>query len=247
MKVRRPMHTTGAQLERLLFNSGAAERPDTDTVQKAARALDLFPNALLAGGVLAFVVRNVRRVSVAVGTLVPLGAVAIAVVVVSHPSGANIPVGPSHAASTAIDVSPDPPVVAPAIPPALEQTPYRSIDTTPPPHTRAPRRSKVHASNPSPRTTPPIDNLSEQAETLNRARALLEAGQTSTALAVIDDYDGRFQGRPLSEEALLLRIEGLAQRGDREAAKDLCRRFLAKYPASVHLDQVSALLGSCAQ
>jgi hypothetical protein len=237
MKAPRPMRTTGTDLERLLFNSGAAEKPDTRTVQNAARGLNLFPKALLIGGAFAFVVRNARAASIAVFSLVPLGAIAIVAMGLIQRSGAQVSAVPSRSAPSATGAIRDPLAAAPAVAPALEQPPP---DTVPPPRYPAAPRSKARALS----VATPVDNLGEQAEALNRARALLDRGRASAALAAIDDYDRRFRSGPLSEEALLLRIEGLAQHGERNAAADLGRRFLLRYPASVHADQVVALLGS---
>jgi hypothetical protein len=85
------------------------------------------------------------------------------------------------------------------------------------------------------------DRLREEAHVLDGARALLAAGDASGALARLGDYDRRFAGGSLREEALLLRIESLA-RVDRSTAAALARRFLTAYPASVHAGRVEAVL-----
>ena len=58
----------------------------------------------------------------------------------------------------------------------------------------------------------------------------------------LGDYDRRFAGGSLREEALLLRIESLARAGDGATAATFARRFLKAYPTSVHVDRVAALL-----
>jgi outer membrane protein assembly factor BamD (BamD/ComL family) len=84
--------------------------------------------------------------------------------------------------------------------------------------------------------------LREQTALLDRSRARVGAGDPSSALTLLDDYDRRFARAPLAEESNLIRIEALVRRGDRGAASALARRFLRTYPASVHVARVTALL-----
>jgi len=47
----------------------------------------------------------------------------------------------------------------------------------------------------------------------------------------------------LAPEALVLRIEALARTGERDAAEDLARDYLAKNPSSPHAERIRTLLG----
>ncbi len=103
---------------------------------------------------------------------------------------------------------------------------------------------RVAARRVAPIASASADHLREQAEALDDARGLLALGQANQALSRLDEYDRRFAGGPLREEAQLLRIETVALEGERAAAASLAKRFLRAYPGSVHVDRVAAILQS---
>jgi hypothetical protein len=86
------------------------------------------------------------------------------------------------------------------------------------------------------------DTFSAQLALIDRARSLAVAGDLAGTLRSVDEYDRRFPGGLLSEEALLLRVEVVAASGGRAAAAHLARQFLAEYPRSVHADRLRPLL-----
>jgi Tfp pilus assembly protein PilF len=94
---------------------------------------------------------------------------------------------------------------------------------------------------------PQVDALSAQVAQIEHARSLFASGDNGGALAALDAYDRRFGQGPLAEEALLLRIEVSAARGDRASVAALSRHFRAEYPRSVHLRQVARLAGDGAE
>jgi hypothetical protein len=87
-----------------------------------------------------------------------------------------------------------------------------------------------------------VDTFGAQVTIIDRARAAALAGDPVAALQAVDEYDRRFPGGLLAEEALLLRIEAVVAREGRDAASSLAKRFLAEYPRSVHADRLRLLL-----
>jgi hypothetical protein len=237
------LHTTGTDAERLLLSAGFAERPDAVSVRNAAARLGVFPRAFLLSIAIAIAVRGMKWTSIAVGTVVSVGlaSAAVSAYLATHralmpapiAAAASVPVAPSEAPGRSTMPS--------------ERAAENDIELRPPPSDRGERRAAGRAAVRPSSPAAAADSLREQARRLDHARALLMADDAAAALAALDDFDHRFPKGPLSEESLLLRIEGFAHRGERPAASSLARRFLALYPASVHAGRVSALLGALSQ
>jgi hypothetical protein len=245
MSDERPLRTTGTDAERLLLAAGSAEKPDARSVRRAAERLGLFPTAIVVAGAMALAWRSARWSSFVWRSILPLaGAAAIAVAYgVEHRADGVAPTAVAPSASSAPGRIDHPGAGAAAVPSPAPTAPDTMESAVLPLAPALPRiSSRVGPRVPA--RVAPADRLREQAERLDRARALLEAGDSSGTLALLDDYDRRFAGGPLSEESLLLRIKALGRRGDRSAASALARRFLKTYPASVHVDRVTALLHS---
>lgn len=202
MSSTRPLAKTGSDMERLLLAAGANERPDAPSVRRAASVLGLVPRAALVAATLGVAVRATRWTSFAAwGSLSIAGIAGIALA--THAGrpvpAAGVPVVAAPAwrpsAASAEAVSPPPPTLAEA------PLAARLLDGHPLPH-RAGPASFAQA-----------DRLREQAEALDRVRALLAAGDSTEALARLGDFDRRYAGGSLREEALLLRVEALAHGG----------------------------------
>ena len=73
------------------------------------------------------------------------------------------------------------------------------------------------------------------------ARALRGQGDAERALRILEA--SREVSGPLAEEALALRIEAAAARGDARAAS-LARAYLARYPAGRYRELAQRTLGS---
>ncbi len=235
MSPAQPLAKTGNDVERLLLAAGQGDCPDAESVRKAARALGLVPRAALVAATLGVALRASKWTSFAAWSSVSIVGVA-AIVVAAHAGRWSAPapapersaleapasIAPDHApASVAADNAP-PSIVAD------EPAPTPARDTR-----GAARRGVPGAA---------ADRLRDEAHVLDGARALLAVGDASGALTRLGDYDRRFAGGSLREEALLLRIESLARVGDRSTAAGLARRFLTAYPASVHAERVEAVL-----
>jgi hypothetical protein len=87
-----------------------------------------------------------------------------------------------------------------------------------------------------------VDTFNAQVALIDRARARAAAGDAGGTLQAVDEYDHRFPGGLLSEEALLLRVEAVAMRGGRDSAAALAKRFLIEYPRSVHAERLRTYL-----
>ena len=62
-------------------------------------------------------------------------------------------------------------------------------------------------------------------------------------MSALSEYQRRFPGGVLAQEAMLLRIEALVAQGDQASAARLGRQFLARYPRSQLAARVKTLIG----
>ena len=67
--------------------------------------------------------------------------------------------------------------------------------------------------------------------------------QQASALRTLDQYRSKFPGGALDQEATVLRIEALDQRGDHAQAASMARAFLARNPASAHAKRLERIAG----
>lgn len=84
-------------------------------------------------------------------------------------------------------------------------------------------------------------SLAEQLELLRLARTSLRAGDARRALSVLDDYAAGTNSVDMSAEATLLRIEAMQASGQREQAKNLAERFVARSPDNPLVDRARSL------
>lgn len=84
--------------------------------------------------------------------------------------------------------------------------------------------------------------LREEVALMDRARRALAAGDAAGALVVLDQHQRSFPNGTLGQEAKLLRIEALARRGDRAAARALGQRFLSEHPDTPHRKRIESRL-----
>jgi hypothetical protein len=104
------------------------------------------------------------------------------------------------------------------------------------------REPIAQPANESAARRPQTSNLVGEIATLDRAREAVAGGAFDRAFAAIDEYDRRFPAGTLSLESQVLRVEALAQRGDRDRAARLAEAFLAQHPSSAHTARVRSLL-----
>ena len=103
---------------------------------------------------------------------------------------------------------------------------------------RAAHRSP--AASPAPSAN---SDIREQIRLIDEARAAVGAHDVASALRTLDQYRLKFPGGALDQEATVLRIEALDQRGDHAQAASMARAFLARNPASAHAKRLERIAG----
>jgi hypothetical protein len=144
----------------------------------------------------------------------------------------------------------------PATAPALSASAV-SVDATPAPGQPRPHaagRSQLNPAAEEPVEAPapnaarfaaPAESpsgLASEISLLDRARSALDGGDTNAALAALDEHGAKYDTGALAEEAELLRLEALVQRGQTAAALGQGRAFLAAHPRSPHTGRVRRLM-----
>ncbi|MEO7035253.1 MAG: hypothetical protein ABI548_15125 [Polyangiaceae bacterium] len=94
----------------------------------------------------------------------------------------------------------------------------------------------VSVNAPAPVRSAPV-SLSDELDALKVASTALAAGNSSAALAALDQYDHVLKGKKMRAEATLLRIEALSRAGQTEAASALAQQFVDKNPESPLVDR----------
>ena len=90
---------------------------------------------------------------------------------------------------------------------------------------------------------PPRPALADEVAALDLARRAVAAHDAASALGALDRYALDFPRGFLGQEATVLRIEALVQRGERVAAAELARRFVIAHPTSPMADRARSLGG----
>lgn len=227
---------TGSDRERALLAAGIAEIPTEESVRAASIALGILPSveppAIESSGL----GRSARAgwTKLAANVIAPIAIVGGSVVALhgAWSPGRTPPAGGSVARTEAAR-APD------------SATTFAADDRAP--SSMIPTSSTTMAAAPTPTTAPDspkrkVDTFNAQVALIDRARARASAGDAGGTLQAVDEYDHRFPGGLLSEEALLLRIEAVAMRGGRDSATALAKRFLIEYPRSVHADRLRSYL-----
>lgn len=114
------------------------------------------------------------------------------------------------------------PLVAPRGAAASAPTPARSVD-----------EPKVSSA----------DRLAAEVRALDEVRKALASHNSASALSLLDRYQVEFPRPVLGGEALVLRIEAMAQAGDRAGAKRLAEQYLKSWPSSPLASKVRSLAG----
>jgi hypothetical protein len=257
MSEARRLIEAGNERERALLQAGAEERPSPASVRAAAQALGLLPTAALtAHGILA-AIRAVRWSSLAVYVLAPtVGIVSVGATAFYGFEHRTRTASFGHAAPSVVNESSSPwAPPAPADPIAMD-SPTNAAEIAAPAVVETPSVPASHGLRAAGRRGGPATGrgasvlagagdaaaLKQQLVLVDHARALATSGDSAAALRAVDEYDRRFPGGALSEEASLVRIEAVAARGDRDHAAALAERFVAEHPGSVYADRVRAIV-----
>ncbi len=83
-------------------------------------------------------------------------------------------------------------------------------------------------------------SLEAELALLRAARAALTQGDTATTLRLVADHARRFMAGHLAEERMVLRVQALCERGEREQSREAVRQLLAAYPNSPHAGTLAA-------
>ena len=157
-------------------------------------------------------------------------AAGLALFVTRHESSDRISAEPS---STLL---PSPQKAAPSAPvaPVLAPTPVASVLSS-----AAPIVPSANA--PAPVHSAPV-SLGDELDALKVASNALAAGNSSAALAALDQYDHVLKGKKMRAEATLLRIEALSRSGQAGAASALAQQFVDKNPESPLVDRARSFV-----
>ncbi len=85
-------------------------------------------------------------------------------------------------------------------------------------------------------------SLTAEVAALDRAREALAAGRGAEVLRELDSYERGVRTGVLDPEATVLRIDALQQVGNRAAAAELARKFVATHPSSAHAPRLRAMI-----
>ncbi len=216
-------------------------------------ALSVAPTAAKGGALLL-----VKWVGVAaIGGAAAIGAAPYVLDAIAPPATRPIASAPPSAVR---GVRPAPPapvdhaisrVESPAIPPAVVGPASAAappllteplVPATRPREAPSPRMGLASAAE-----APPVreaDSVAPQLAELNAARAALEAGSPTRALALLDDFDLRHPSSSLREEVAVLRVDSLVDAGRLAEASDLAAAFLRAYPGSAYGQHVRSKVNS---
>jgi hypothetical protein len=211
-------------LERLLLQAVAGERPSADQRLRMRAALGLPVFGLAAAGIKA-----------AVAAWGPAALIAVVAAVAAGGASSREPERMADQASAGIAVvRPAEPVPAKAPVAALPDLEASEAAASEPAKAVAlPKRPSSVASD-----------LREEIRLLDQARAALRESAPARALERIGQYSRRFPHGQFRQEATVLRIEALAQNGERASAEAMARRFLAAHPESPHAQRVAGSVAS---
>lgn len=193
--------------------------------------------ALLVGGAGAVLMRNsdatgaLPQADVARAALVPAGKSPTAIPSLLAPRGAR------PAAPTVASAEPASPAARIATPGSV--LPAQRSSVAAPTARRTPRAAAPVKAAAAP---VPDSSLSEQVQSLDRARLALAARDSSSALSEIARYRATWPSGVFLTEASVLEIEALAARGERSTARARAADFVAAHPDSPQADRLRALI-----
>jgi hypothetical protein len=129
----------------------------------------------------------------------------------------------------------DPPAPSPALtaPPADSEATLQGASSTE--KAKGPLAAKPPLAK---RRSTDVDTQAAELHLLQRARAAVAAGEFTTALALIADYEQRFPAGHLREECEALRVKSLTGLGRSEQARRAAEGFREQFPRSVLLRRI---------
>jgi hypothetical protein len=195
------------------------------TLGMAALAKWLVVSAVVAGGTAAVVSQAPSRTA--------------------EPAAANVRAITSSPAVTAPAKPASAPAAnanAPAPSDAAGSEPSAELPTISPADLPAATATALSASPARSAATTHDETLAAEIALFDRVRAAVNASESDRALGLLDDYERRFPAGAFRQEAEVVRVQALLQKGDRAAATRAGERFLAAHPTSPHAARLRAML-----
>jgi hypothetical protein len=236
---------TGVELD--LLRAAASEEPSPGSVQRAAAALGLAATVGVSapGAVAASTSGQVGFWTalkwLGAGLLAASGVAVVAVQL--SPSAVPLPAAqPASQAAAPAPAAPGEP--AEAVAPRATAGRSQPGAAEPGDEAAAEQAARVSSSRRSvARPSGGSASIREQTALIDAARRQLGAGDPAGALRQLDAYEAKFARGMLGQEATLLRVEALAQSGNRAAARGLARQLLARHPDSQYAKRLQSLIG----
>lgn len=142
-------------------------------------------------------------------------------------------------ATTPAAVPPTPTPEPAQLPSTIATTTAASVEPPPIAAAATTRRSRSATAR-APEPTPPAATLDDEAALLRAANRALGAGDTALALARLSEHASRFERGTLAQDRDALRVVVLCRAGRRSDAVAARKRFLERWPQSVHASRVRA-------
>jgi hypothetical protein len=236
------------ELERRLLEAAGREQPSRELSERMARAIGVSLPAVGSGvvtkhpaqqgagpGAAAPNATTGSLVAWVTGTVVT-GVLVIGAFVALRPKAEPVAtprsVPSANAASSGVNVLPQPPAEEPKSEPSA---PAAEASTTPRPLVSAPQTS---------RERPASNDLSEQLALVDSAHGALTRGDAAGALSLARKYAAVYPSGTFRPEAAAIRIEALVKLGRMTEARTLASKFAASYGPGPLADRVATLVGS---
>jgi hypothetical protein len=263
--MKRLIEEGGTRLEVDLLREAQVESPPAGAARRTLAALGVGAAALSSSTAVASAAAGGAKVSM---SLMAVKWIAIGVVggaaVVGGIEGVRIATSPEQRplAAVAVGERPSQPAALPARA-AAEPNGVERVSEVPavaappvagPP--AAPRAERAAAADlprsstdleapaPAPPATAASASLAPEIAMIDAARRAVAQRRPDEALGILGRYGEQFPRGRFVPEATYLRIEALLQRGDRTAALDLGRRYLASTPDGPQAKHVRAILAA---
>jgi hypothetical protein len=235
-------------VELALLRAGVADEPSRRAIQRAAAALGLAAGigATAPGAVAASTAGQAGLWT----TLKVVGAGLLVTGGLAVGAAQLFGEGPAPQQRTLAPQAESPPRATgrQAAKPTAAQDP---ADMAAAPRTEVPKRIEQPAATdvkPSTRSGSAVGrngaSIAEETAMIDAARRQLGAKNPTGALRQLDAYRAKFSRGMLAQEATLLRVEALAQSGNRAAARQLARRQLERNPNSQYARRLEPFLGN---
>jgi hypothetical protein len=246
-EMRRLLDEGGSDLEQTLLRSARDDAPAPHTRRRTLVALGLGGSIVTATTATAASTTGfalLKWVGLAMlGSALVVGGAKATGVVGDAPSADPIPAAKgqsavvaqviehvAHVESKAVSPAAAEPAAAPE--PVAIPEPVQSAS-------EEPKKAKVAAAAPQ----QPKSTLAEEVAALDKAREAL-GSDPARALEALEKHQKEFARGALGPEAMELRIEALAAKGDRAAATALANEFLSKYPTSPLASRVRSVVAA---